>query len=77
MKPIPGKIDMLADLHRLTMMIKEKLFSSIEKLSTRYFFILNKMLQKITDVTEVDEIALQILKDNHHSLFLDSLVPLR
>lgn len=44
MKPIPSKTDILADLHRLKILIGKKYISDVDKLSMRYFHILNKMI---------------------------------
>ena len=69
MKPIPSKTDILADLHRLKILIGKKYISDVDKLSMRYFHILNKMIcahPKNFQNFKVDEIAAEVLRENHH-----------
>ena len=77
MKPIPSKPDILADLHRLKILIEKKYTSEIDKMSTRYFHILNKMIvsqPKNLENLELDEVSSSILGENHNK---DVYSPLR
>ena len=81
MKPIPAKTDIKADMHRLSVMIKEKEFSAIKNLYSRYIFPLKEnaflvVHQKSRNFSfDEDEIAAKILKD-HHSDQAELLSPI-
>ncbi len=79
MKPIPGKVELRADLHKLKVMILDKQSSNIERLFKRYLHILNKMIASFPrkrDGFQIDEVASEILKKNHSDK-AESLSPIR
>ena len=70
MQPIPAKSDILADLHRLSIIIKQKHFSLIENMRIRYSHVLSKMIKKkpvAGSIIEVDEISNNLVKASHGS----------